>query len=92
MGWEHFLIKNGIQFAAHFTQELLSSVKNMQVDFNAYKHRCNGLVQGQKRNLEVSGLRHINYWDKFLPQFALVYDSITGSVTRHRSFPERYSP
>ena len=42
---------NGIQFAAHLTQEFLASAKAIQVFSKTYKPRCNGLVERQNRTL-----------------------------------------
>ncbi len=63
---------NGIQFAAHMTQEFLASAQAVQVFSNTYKPRFNGLVERQNRTLahmlRVICSRHMDDWDKFLPQ------------------------
>ena len=69
---------NGIQFAAHLTQEFLASAKAIQVFSNTYKPRCNSLVERQNRTLahmlRVFCSRHMVDWDKFLPQVVGAYN------------------
>ena len=76
---------NGIQFAAHMTQEFLASAKAVQVFSNTYKPRCNGLVERQNRTLahmlRVSCTRHMDDWDKFLPQVVGAYNSTRHATT-----------
>ncbi len=76
---------NGIQFAAHLTQEFLASAKAIQVFSNTYKPRCNGLVERQNRTLahmlRVFCSRYMDDWDKFLPQVVGAYNSTRHATT-----------
>ena len=75
---------NGIQFAANMTQEFLASAKAVQVFSNTYKPRCNGLVERQNRTLahmlRVFCSRHMDDWDKYLPQVVGAYNSTRPRV------------
>ena len=76
---------NGIQFAAHMTQEFLAAAKTVQVFSNTYKLRCNGLVERQNQTLahllRVFCSRHMDDWDKFLPQVVGAYNSTRHATT-----------
>ncbi len=76
---------NGIQFAAHMSQEFLASAKAVQVFSNTYKPRCNGLVERQNRTLahmlRVFCSRHMDAWDTFLPQVVGAYNRTRYSTT-----------
>ncbi len=76
---------NGIQFAAFMTQEFLAVAKTVQVFSNTYKPRCNGLVERQNRTLahmfRVFCSRHMDDWDKFLPQVVGAYNSTRHATT-----------
>ncbi len=76
---------NGIQFAANLTQELLASAKAVQVFSKTYEPRCNGLVERQNRTLahllQVFCSRHMDDWDKYLPQVVGAYNSTRHATT-----------
>ncbi len=76
---------NGIQFAAYMTQEFLAVAKTVQVFSNAYKPRCNGLVERQNRTLahtlRVFCSSHMDDWDKLLPQVVGGHNSTRHATT-----------
>ena len=76
---------NGIQLAAHSTQEFLASAKAIQVFSNTYKPQCNGLVERQNRTLthmlRAFCSRHMIDWDKFLQQVVGAYNSTRHATT-----------
>ncbi len=76
---------NGIHFATHMTQEFLASAEAVQVFSNTYKPRSNGLVERQNRTLahmlRVFCSRHMDDWDKFLPQVVGAYNSTSHATT-----------
>ncbi len=76
---------NGVQFAANMTQEFLVSAEAVQVFSNTYQPRCNGLVKRQNRKvahmLRVFCSRHMDDWDKFLPQVVSAYNGTRHATT-----------
>ena len=67
------------------TQEFLASAKALQVFSNPFKLRCNGLVERQNRTLahmlKVFCSRHMDDWDKFLPQVVGAYNGTRHATT-----------
>ena len=82
--------ENGIHFAANKTQEFLASAKAVQVLSNTYKSRCNGVVERQNRTLahmlRVFCSRHMDDWDKHLPQVVEAYNSTRHATTGASSY------
>ncbi len=76
-----------IQSAAHLTQEFLASAKVIQVFSNTYKPQCNGLVERQNirlaHRLRDFCSRHMDDWDKFLPQVVGACNSTRHATPRH---------
>ena len=63
---------NGVQLAAHMTQEFLRQASVSQVFSTTYHPRTNGLVERQNRtlimHLRVYCSRYMKDWDFYLPQ------------------------